>query len=63
MLGFNDDDRAAGLEDAHECIGDLRGQALLHLWALGIDIDEPCQFRQPRDAAILIGYVADVSAP
>ncbi len=49
-----------GCEDAHEGVGDLRGQPLLDLRALGEHVDEPGQLGQPRDAPALVGDVADV---
>ena len=49
-----------GLEDLHQRVGDLGGQPLLHLRALGVDVDQPGQLGQPGDLAALGRDVADV---
>ena len=37
-----------GLEDLEQRVGDLRGEPLLHLRALGVDVDEPRQLGRAR---------------
>ena len=49
-----------GLEDLHQRVGDLGGQPLLHLRALGVDVDQPGQLGQAGDLAALGRDVADV---
>ena len=63
VLGLDHHDHAARLEDLHERVGDLGGQPLLHLRALGVDVDEPGQLGQPGDLAGLGRDVADVGHP
>ena len=41
-------------------VGDLRGEPLLHLRALGEPVDEPGELRQAGDAAVVAGDVRDV---
>ena len=40
VLGLDDDDDAARLEPAHQRVGDLAGQPLLHLRAAGVEVDD-----------------------
>ena len=60
VLGLDDHEHAARLEDVVECVGDLAGHPLLHLRAPGVDVDQPGQLRQPGDPAVLARDVADV---
>src|SRR5690606_12348641 len=60
VLGLDHDDGSARLQDAHERIGDLRGEPLLDLWAPGVYVDQPGELRQAGDAAVLTGDVADL---
>src|SRR4051794_15618925 len=43
VLRLDHDDHTARIQGPHERIGHLRGQPLLHLWALGEDVDETGQ--------------------
>ena len=49
-----------GLSSSISSVGDLRGEPLLHLRAPGVHLDQPGQLRQPGDAAVGAGDVADV---
>ena len=55
VLALDDDDDAARLEDAHERVGDLRGEPLLDLRPLGEDVDQPGELGQPGDPAVGAG--------
>ena len=52
-----------GIQLAHQRIRDLRGQPLLHLRPLRVQVDQPGDFRQPGDAAVHTRDVADVGHP
>ncbi len=60
VLGLHDDHHADGLEAVEERVGDLGGQALLHLQAAREGLDEARELRQPDDAPALrdVGEVA-----
>ncbi len=63
MLRLDDHDDAGGVERLHQGVGDLAGQALLHLGALGEAVHEPGQLRDAADAAVLAGDVGHVRPP
>ena len=54
------DDHAARFERLDQFLGDLGREPFLDLRPLGVDVDEPGQFGQASDAAVLAGDVADV---
>ncbi|SIN41588.1 Uncharacterised protein [Mycobacteroides abscessus subsp. abscessus] len=60
MLGFHHDDHSARLELAHQRVGDLRCQTLLHLRSFRVKVNQASDFREPRDAAVLAGDVSDM---
>ena len=61
MLGLDDDDDALGVQNLIDRVGNLSGQALLHLGAARAAFDHACQLGQARhDAAAR--NVAHVSA-
>ena len=52
MLGLDDDDDALGVQDLIDRVGNLSGQALLHLGAARVSFDDAGQLGQARhDAA------------
>ena len=55
VLGLDHDDHPARLELAHQRVGDLGGQPLLHLRAPGVDVDQPGQLGQAGDPAVAPG--------
>ena len=59
--GANIDD--IRIERLHQGVGDLAGQALLHLGALREAIHEPGQLRDAADAAVLPGDVGHMRPP
>lgn len=60
VLGLHDHDDSARFELAHHRVGDLRGETLLHLRPLRVQVDDPRQLRQARHPARLARDVADV---
>src|SRR5262249_47031865 len=62
VLGLDDHEHVRR-EDVDEGVGDLGGQPLLHLGALGEPGDHARQLRQPGDAPVGVGDVRDVGAP
>ena len=63
MLGLQHHDDTGRVQRLHQRVGDLPGQALLHLGALGEAVHEPRQLRDAADAAVLAGDVGHVRAP
>ena len=63
VLALKHRDDPARIEPLHQQVGDLGGQALLHLRAARVDLDEPRELGQPGDPAVLAGDVADVRHP
>ena len=57
MRGLYDHGDAAGLQHLVDCVGDLRGKALLNLQPLGEDLDHPRQLGNSHHP--LVGNVAD----
>src|SRR5271157_1360738 len=49
MCRLDDHGNTLGLQHLVESIGNLRGHLLLDLQALGVDVDEPCEFRDADD--------------
>ena len=60
MLGLNDDDNSARLQDLHKSISNLTCHTLLYLRTLGVQVDQPGELRQAGDLALLIRDVAEV---
>src|SRR4029078_4554301 len=58
VLGLAHDADAARLERVADPARDLRREALLHLEATGVEVDDAAELRQPDDA--LAGQIADV---
>ena len=48
VLALDDHDDAARLQDPHQGVGDLGGEPLLHLRALGVDVDQPGELATAR---------------
>src|SRR6478735_1153750 len=63
VLGLDDDDDALDVEVLDHRVGDLGREALLHLGAPGVDLDEAGELRQPGDAPVLARDVAHVRHP
>ena len=53
MFGREDDKRTFGVELFHQGICNLGRQALLHLEAMGIALDEPPELREAADPSML----------
>src|SRR5690625_3303304 len=62
VLGLDHHDRAGGADLVHQGVGDLRGDALLHLRPAGIDVDQPGELAEPGDLS-RAGDVAHVGDP
>ncbi len=58
VLGLEDDGDALGVDGVGDGVGDLAGEALLHLQAAGEDVDEAGNFAEADDLAV--GDVGDV---
>src|SRR6478752_7000600 len=63
VLGLDDDDDALDVEVLDHRVGDLGREALLHLGAPGVDLDEAGELRQPGDPPVLARDVAHVRHP
>ena len=58
MAGFDDDHHAQGLERLLDAVFDLLRHTLLHLKAVGVDIDYAGYLRQSGDVAVRdVGHV------
>ena len=61
VLGLDHHQHAPGLRALRSMrVGDLGGEPLLHLRALGVAVDQPGQLRQAGDAAVVVRDVGDV---
>ena len=60
---LDDDDHPARRQRRVKRVRDLRGQPLLHLWPLGVEVDEPSELRQAGNPPVGVGDVADVRHP
>ena len=63
VLGLDHHQHAARVERVDQRVGDLGGEALLHLRPLGEAVDQPGDLRQPGDPAVVAGDVGHVGAP
>ena len=60
VLGLDHDEHALGAESGLDGVGDLAGEALLHLGAAGVAVDQAGELRQAGDAAVVAGDVGEV---
>ncbi len=63
VFTFDDDDDRLRLEALHHGVRDLLGQAFLHLWSFGVEVNQPGQLREPGDFPRFPRDVPDVGFP
>ena len=61
MLSLNNHDNSARFQNPHKSVSDLTCHTLLDLRSLRVQVDQPGEFRQAGDLALLIRNVAKVS--
>src|SRR2546423_7219852 len=63
VLGFDQHERAAGVQRLDERVGDLGGEPFLDLRTLGEAVDEARQLGEPGDTPVTARDVRDMGAP